>query len=469
MDSRGQAVPKSAGRRWAWMAVLGTFAGLAWRQNRFIHRYAVNMMYWDHWDMYQPFFHRKYWWDLFTFQFGPQLQGVGFLLTRALAGLSGWNSRWEAFGIHYTLAAAALIALLVCRRCGVRPVLALIAVPLLFFNAHEIGDFVAASDLSHGAMPVLLIVLYLAAWLLHDYRARLAAHAFLTFLLVFTGFGWVAALVAPALAGAEAVQAWRAAERPRAACCLAAFAAMLGSWVLFFRYFRIDRMSYPPMQYYRGEPHRYLEFASLMIANFYGLPPRVLPSIVFGTAVLALLAFLVVWHALKIRRAGLARAPGHAAVFFLSAYALLYCALTAAGRLQLGLDQAPAASRYVTLLIPAALAPLLHLGTVRRRGAGALAVLYALCLVPATVHRSARERATIAWYHDGRSAWRTAYLATHSEAEADRMSHFQVYPGSVAGRLDFLERHRLNLFHGVPPAGTPAPSAVPGRPASASR
>jgi hypothetical protein len=85
------------------LAVLADFICLAWRQHQFVDRYAVNVIFWDQWDFYRPFFQGQGWWAPFSYQRGPHRQGAGFLITEILAGLSGWNSRWDGFGVNFLL------------------------------------------------------------------------------------------------------------------------------------------------------------------------------------------------------------------------------------------------------------------------------------------------------------------------------------------------------------------------------
>src|SRR5271154_5332895 len=132
------------------------FAALALRQLCLVDRYAVNVLFFDQWGFYYPLFHGQGWWATFDRRHGPHREGIGLVLTRILAGLSGWNSRVDAFAVSAVIIAAALLALILLGRCGSRAGSgAALAIPILFFNVHQFEAFVGASNLSHGAMPVL--------------------------------------------------------------------------------------------------------------------------------------------------------------------------------------------------------------------------------------------------------------------------------------------------------------------------
>jgi len=99
-------------RRLGILLVAALFLALAWRQHRFVDRHAVNLMYWDQWDFYQPLFHHEGPLAVFTRQQGPHREGLGLLVTQVLAEASGWNSRWDAFGVSFCIMASAALALL---------------------------------------------------------------------------------------------------------------------------------------------------------------------------------------------------------------------------------------------------------------------------------------------------------------------------------------------------------------------
>jgi hypothetical protein len=137
-------------------------------------------------------------------------------------------------------------------------------------------------------------------------------------------------------------------------------------------------------------------------------------------------------------------------IFLLAAYALIYCVNSAVGRVMPGWELAAATSRYVPLMIPAAFAIYLQAATLPTAcWAGTGVFLYTLVLAWDTLTLPAPDWKIVRGLHDGRAAWKAAYLATRDEDEADRRAHFEIYPdhGKMNDRLRFLEQHRLNLFN----------------------
>jgi hypothetical protein len=446
--------PKPAGARpgaglAAWI-VAAVFTALALRQLQFVKTHAVNVMYGDQWDFYRPLFLGQGWWATFDQQHGPHREGIALVLTRALADLSGWDSRWDAFAASLLLIASAALGLRLAWRFGI-PLrsLSLAAVPLLFLSVHQYEAFAGATNLSYGAMPILLFMALCLCWFLEGSVGRLLAIGALTFLLIFSGFGLFVGLLTPLLVLVEAAQAWRARERARAFAAIAATAITGAGWLLFARGYKFQPAA-AGFRFPYEHPLEYFIFAGKMLGNFFGAAPLSRLGLVLGLAVAAGLAAIAVRNAVLCLKRGVASEPRSAVLFCLSAFTLLFCANCAVGRVFTG-PIAPLAPRYATLLIPGGLAIFLQLDALAaRRGALGLAMLYTLLLLPCTTLRRADEVAGANWFSDGRRSWKAAYLETHDEAAANRISRFSVYPGPLGDRLKYLEDRRLNLFQGEP-------------------
>jgi hypothetical protein len=422
------------------------FAALAGSQLLFVGRHAVNLLFFDQWGFYYPLFHGQGWWDTFDRRHGPHREGIGLVVTRVLADLSGWDSRVDAFAVSAVIIAAALLALVLLRRFGSRAGLgAALAVPVLFFNVHQFEAFVGASNLSHGAMPVLLLMAFCIACFIRSDAWRLATLSLLTFLLIFTGFGILAGVVAPLLFAAEAVQAASSGERGHALLAASALLSTFASWALFERGYVFDP-ALANFHFPYERPLQYGVFSGRMLAHFFGLARPGAGPLLFGLLVAALMVGACAWHGWICLKRGVAREPRSAVLFFLAAYEVVYFSSAAVGRV-MGGESAPLSSRYVTLLIPAGLVIVLELSSLRSaRAAYWSCLLFALAIAPGCLVLQASEMESVNWYHDVKVTWRDAYLATHDQNEADRRAKFTMYPAPLAYELSYLERNRLNLF-----------------------
>jgi len=436
--------------RWFGRALLGcAFAILAVRQALFVNAHAVNILYWDQWDFYQPLFQGQGWWATFARQHGPHREGLGLIVTRLLADLSGWNSRWEAFAVLAIMASAAGLGVLLAEHCGMRGRLLLLAgVPLLFFNAHEYEIYVGAVNLSYAAVPLALLMAYCLSWFVRGTAGRMAAISVLSFLLIFTGFGLFVGLLTPLLLVTEAVQSWRSGERRHCAMALAALACSAAAWAAFAHGYTFQ----PAVAGFRfpyERPFQYLVFAARMLGHFFGTPLQSVQELITGSAVALALVAIAAWNGWRCLSAGVARSPRSAVLFCLAAFALLFCLNCAVGRVFTSAI-APYSSRYVALMVPAGMALLLQLGGLVRARYAWLALLYTLLLVPSTAFLRDYEASGANWYSDGRRAWKEEYLRTRDEAGAARAAHFPIYPAPLGERLKFLEDRNLNLFHDSP-------------------
>ena len=446
-SSQGAAHPGRGWRRNVPIAIVAAaFAGLSWRQLRFVDSHSVNILFWDQWDFYRPLFDGQGWWDTFAWQHGPHREGAGLVVMRILAGMSGWDSRWDAFAACLLMIAAAALGLRVALRMGIPGnSLALAAVPLLFLNVLQYETFVGAVNLSHGAMPMFLFMGYCLSWFARDERWRILNVSLLTFLLVFTGFGLFVGFLTPVVLGLGCLQAWRGGDRRRATLAIVGLAASAAGWALFARGYHFQP-AVPGFRFPYEKPAQYLVFVGRMLGNFFGAPMLGAFGMVLGLLVAAALVGICVRHGRRMIRADATGEPASIALFCLSAFSLLYCGNAAVGRVFMG-DTAPLASRYVTLLVPAGMALFLEIALLgRRMPFGWPALAFAALLVPGTCFLRPLDVAGVNWYSLGKANWKAAYLETHDEAKADKAANFQVYPGPLGDRLKFLEERRLNLF-----------------------
>jgi hypothetical protein len=162
--------------------------------------------------------------------------------------------------------------------------------------------------------------------------------------------------------------------------------------------------------------------------------------------VAALLIAICALNGAKVVMWGVKEEPRSVVLFLLSGFSLLFCADCAIGRVFTG-PSAPYGPRYVALLIPAGMALFLQAVALSRQPRFLwAAVLYTVVLIPATAFPRPYEVEGAAWYANGKRAWKAEYLRTHDKDEADKASHFPIFPGDLSEKLKFLQDRDLNLF-----------------------
>ncbi len=386
------------------------FVCCSWNLLSFIHRYAVNLLYWDQVELSYYFFEDGNLWQIFSQQHGPHRQGLGGLANLVIAELSHWNTRWNAFGIGFCLIASAGLAILLAKRCGMKAGLAMAAIPPLFMGLRQYEHFVGPSNIAHAGLPVLLIMLYGLAWFIEGLKTRILVLGLLNFLLVFTGFGLFVGMLTPVF---FALELWRRGKSENAAFRLWHWVglAMAGtSIVLFGLGYRfipaVDGFHFP-----HERPLEYLYFSGLMLNRFFGIPGYGTVSIIVGLLLLGVLSSVCAWNVREIFKHGITARKTETLLVLLTAFTLLYCANTAVGRVCLGLKTGPFASRYVTLLIPGVFAVLLQASLLPwRKLAVGLSVSLAFLLLPGALWLSSADYESILWFSEGKRAWRTSYL-----------------------------------------------------------
>src|SRR5262249_12321573 len=125
--------------------------------------------------------------------------------------------------------------------------------------------FVAGANISHGPMPLLLVVLYCLAWTVRSQKWRYSLVLVVNFLLIHTGFGLFMGVVTPFLLAIE-LRGTDAGSSERTYSLLALIAAG-ASLAFFFLNYRFDSAS-PCLSANPRSLLPYLWFISLMFPNF---------------------------------------------------------------------------------------------------------------------------------------------------------------------------------------------------------
>lgn len=453
----------TADRPWAFLAVAAAIGvALASQRAAFVRAYAVDVLWWDGWDLHAPLFKGQGWWASFDQQHGPHRQGVGGLLLRALATATRWDARYDAAAVCAAVAGATGLAVWLAWRCGVRRRL-LLAVPVVCLNARQCGAFVSAPNPSHGAIPLALLIGCGLAGFARDPRWRLGLIAGLTGLAIFTGFGLFAGVLTPVLIAVDG----RAGDRRTRRAAVASLALIVACWGVFARHYWPDSAS-PKFRFPFHPAVDYLYWTAALLANAAGVvtlddgPTPSVAVLAVGTGLAAAGVVVVLVRLRRVFRRGIAAEPTAAAVALLAGFTLLFAADAAVGRTPEGWPTG-ASSRYVTPCVPLLLALLLHGGTSARRWTRVATAVAAVLLALRTTTVNDSNLASVAAFRDGCLRWRAAYLATGTQGAADQLSGFRLYPHpDLDGRLRYLRDRGLNLFDPTVDFG-PTPPGTGGR------
>jgi len=427
------------------LTVMMVAAGAGIQFFGFISDYAVNVLFYDQWDVLDPLFQGKtglgY---LFFYQHGMDRQGLGLIADSILYPLTNWNARAEAFLVGGCIFAAMLLALLLKYRLFGKISYGDVAIPLIFLTVGQYETFVGSPNVAYSGLPLLLMMLYCHALLIRQYQLRYALCLALNYLLVYSSKGVFMGIVTLLLFGLECFKRFRrGGEIPGWApvAGLLVAGASLGSF--FYRYkfeTGVDCFVFPYPRLVA-----YPRFLALMAARFFDLAQPFRLAEVGGLLLLVCVAAIFADLGMRLIR-GKALGDVQLIAGILLTFTALFAINTAVGRVCLEGDAAQA-TRYVTLLIPGVLGGYLYLQTIPREGVRrSLTLVFVLCLLPGCLIVDEGPGT----FADGKRGWVECYLRTGEIIACERAVNYLIYPDPEQTRmrekLAYLKAHRLNLF-----------------------
>ena len=414
---------------------------LAYRFYWVVSRYAVNLFFFDEWDIYDGLFRGWPWWRFFLEEHGPHRQGLGVTLVTYLLKAARWDSRMQAYAIAAAIVLAMVLAIVLKVRVFGSLEISDVVIPILFLGLGQWEVLLSAPGPSAQAFPLLLLIAYGLAWAQGRGWLRYGTISGLNFLLIYTGYGIFAGLITLVLLAIDCWQSWRTGARTRGP--LLAWMASAASLASFF-YGYVFNPAADCYQFPYRNPAAYSWFMGLMFAKSLGIKRGAVFPALLGIGVVILLVAVFAQAFSRVLR-GDNGARG--VIVILTGYTLLYAAAAAIGRVCLGMETA-GSSRNVTLLIPGLLGIYFYLlmldHTYRRT---LLLSAFVIAVVPACLQRNHKE---IEGFSAMKRAWRNCYL-THENIEyCDAFSHFELYSRPEAthlrAKLAFLKQNRLNLY-----------------------
>ena len=426
------------------VAVITVSLALFIRLFKIVDHYSVDVFFGDHWTFEDSTLFQKHsWLEIFRWQHGPHRQGFGGLLLAAAEPLIHWNQRYVSFGLALIIGCACLAALWLKHRIFGKFGYSDLIIPLLFFTPVQYETLLGANNPSHGPLPLLLVVLYCAAWTISQRPARFVTVLLLNFVLIYTGFGLFIGLITPLLFGLEY---FRSHQRES----VVALAIALLSMVSFFIGYRNDPAIACFSPYLHG-PLNYLVFLVFMLSSYVKLYPAqstVVPALLAGSFLLLTTTATAGRFVAKLLREGTSSTKT-VSTFILLTYSLIFCCAAAYGRTCDGLVPAPRYLIYLTLaFFGLYLAALSVKATLFRREC--ICVVLIISVVSSS-WISSDETRIMSTIGRQRQVWKDCYIATRNIGKCDAASGSFIYsarePADLKTKLDYLDRGRLSLFH----------------------
>ncbi|HEY1921607.1 MAG TPA: hypothetical protein VGG44_02485, partial [Tepidisphaeraceae bacterium] len=374
-----------------------------------INKYSVNLLFQDNFNYY--FLLSGHWnfWQRFDVQLGPHREGMGLILSSVIAPATRWNMKAEAIGIGVILILAAIFCLWLKKRAfGRIDWYDLIILPCFFLSPRQYQIWCMTVNSSHGALPLLLVILYCLSWTIADRRRRDACVLIVNFMAVFTGFGLFLGIITCV---AFAVM------RNKIAVSIS-----LATWVLFFFNYTFDPAN-PDFAFFDpaivGMPHA----IAIGLAHAANIVDGPLDQIC-GYFMLAAMAVALAAHWQRFVKGNMQSVV----IVSLIGFTLLFVVATVEGRISFGED-CLTASRYVPLIVPGFVGVYLSIATFRNSSARAVLIFIALVIaVNMSLNTRQDDLHMMDQFRAMKLAWISKYRSTGDINKADHGGFMPIYP-----------------------------------------
>lgn len=402
-----------------------------------IDEYSVNLLFKDQWTFYTPLFEDQSLWQIFTRQHGPHRQGIGLILTKYISDWSHWNGRVESFAIGTLILIGTLLALWLKKKLfgKLHPYdIILITIGLSPVH-HEL--FAYNSNLSHGAMPFLLLILYCISWV-SSFKYKYELILLLNFLMIFTGFGIFIGLLTPILFLIQK-------NIPFTKVKLISYIGVSLLSLVFFFYDYSFAPSQVTLEVVNVNVMDYIVFPLLSLGSFWSFEGY-WPSILSGGVSFLGLTYLFLSHLLKAKKRVL---PTDLVIIALSGFTLLFVLASAVGRTPEGLDAAKQ-TRYAIYIAPGIIALYFYLCNLTTQNKNWLKLSFFIILLFPTFHtRNYKERMEV--MKAKKEKWALTYIQTESIDAANKEAQLIIYQtkdknATFKKRLEYLKANELNLY-----------------------
>jgi hypothetical protein len=443
-------IPESRGKRSSVTAVavvLACFLLPLARLLILVRDFTVEILYFDQIEFYDPFFQNFSWMQIFRFQHGQHRLGIGGILQSIVLNASSWRNSAVSHAIVLLLVLAACAMLFFKWRQAGRLEMIDGVIPILFLTSNQYETLVVAPSLSAQIAPLLSISLLPLILFIQSTWVRYMSLCVLVYLSVFSGYGYVVAIILIPILLLVFLRSMRLGMRSEAwgaAVTLGVSGLSLFDFARDLQWItNVECFTFPHQPVYE-----YAFFVALMPAKFIGFSYLLMPrlALLVGTVLMAAV-FAVVW--IRLRDFWRTGSVLSLAILSLVLFSLTFDAMTAIGRICTGL-YASGSSRYMTLTVPLFVALFLHFSLSGKKMGWAIAALIGVMALGGYMPPRLSARASLADQAAFERGWRDCYLRTESVEECYRTVPGVLHPDPVAvhlqDKLQFLKAHRLNLY-----------------------
>jgi hypothetical protein len=418
----------------------------------FIDKYAVNILFWDHWDLYDPFFRHADFVDIFTKQHGPHRQGIGFILTYFIDTLSHWNTRIICFTIWLIFLTIAFGYYKITSSLFKHPSFKFFDLIIFLIALNPVQIILTTPNISHGPMPALLVMLFCFVLLIKNFYVRNATLLIINFNAIYSGFGIFLGAITPILFIYEAICFYKVKDNNKFYVSLFCLITSLFFIYLFF----IDyhwQTSNPNFQFPYPRPWEYIYFVVLSYAGFLGIPGHAFLSYFIGFIIFGTLCYMVIKQSIFLFKSTRKNIDEkqliiNKIILILTTFSLLFIFSTAVGRIQFGIVSGQS-TRYMIYLAPSIIAIYLHIKSSSNRYKSIIIIMMLFTLVLLELFGNNSLEVTIQ-FSGKKQEWKNNYLQFEKIEMANQLSSFKIHPNEkstdMKNKLQYLKENKLNLF-----------------------
>ncbi len=408
----------------------------------FTHRYAANVLFWDHWAFLTPLFDGEGLWRIFRWRHGAHRQGLGGLTLAAVYRWTDWDGKAEALACAALIVAGTLLAIgLKKRLVGQFSVLDAF-IPMLALTLAQYEAVAGTTNPAHGPWMLPLATCAGFACLVGPPWLRATLLVLLHFLAAHTGFSIFLSLCISGLLALEITRTGTSADTRR--WNIAALALSGVSFLVFFHGYVLDPYGHPESP--AVDPLRFAAFSGLVLLRpFVVFEPGEVSSALewLAAGVLGAAIFFVLFTVRMVFRS---ESKLWRVVLLFAGTALLFVLDAAVGRMWLGYAGAKA-SRYVTYTVLFWIGLYYALASAKSLAARVSSIVLIAAATFSATHQSAAFLEA-QHYLDWKTNWSRCYLKEHNTGACDARFPALFVRGSaeLQPKLDYLEQHHLNFF-----------------------
>lgn len=406
-----------------------------------INSYSVNILFYDHWDLYNAFFNNHDLLDLYLWQHGPHRQGIGFVLTKYIDEISDWDTLWISNTIGVLVVLSMSIYLVLKKKLFGKICLYDLVIVLIMLTPTQYGIFANTPNLSHGSMPIFIISLFCLSLFINSVSIKVTTLSILNFLIIYSGFGLLFGLITPII-----FVLFFFFNRPNKYEKTIYFIGIILSCVSIMLFFSgyVHSPANPNFKFPHDQPFEYIVFILAMVKSAIGIR-KVLGFVIGGVILFAVCyAFIKTLISIYMNKEF---NNLQLITLLLIAFSLLFMIATAVGRVSFGIA-AGTASRYVIYVIPSLIGLYLYIIS------NAQNKVLLLFLIPFSLSCLYSQKAidNMKVFKSSKQEWKRVYLETNSINSANNSAkHYKIYPNPPSStqlkkKLNYLKERELNLF-----------------------